>query len=155
MLETNPLTYYQSPLGCIRIRHRGAAPASLSFIPRKPAQGAWLKKNSGLWRQLEAYFKKGSGKFSVSLKDAGTPFQRKVWKALLSVPYGRTVSYSQIAERIGKKKSVRAVANAVGQNRLPILVPCHRVIGKDGSLTGYAYGLRKKAWLLRHERGSG
>ena len=155
MFKRDPLTYYRSPLGWIRIRHRGAALASLSFVPRKPAQGVWLKKNTGLRQQLEAYFKKGSEKFSVSLGDAGTPFQRKVWKALLRVPYGRTVSYSQIAERIGKKKSVRAVANAVGQNRLPLLVPCHRVIGKDGSLTGYAYGLRKKAWLLRHERGSG
>jgi O-6-methylguanine DNA methyltransferase len=86
----------------------------------------------------------------VSLE--GTAFQKKVWKALQTIPWGGSISYGQLARRIGRPTAVRAVAGAVGDNPVPILVPCHRVVASDGSLGGYAYGRRKKAWLLRHER---
>jgi methylated-DNA-[protein]-cysteine S-methyltransferase len=86
---------------------------------------------------------------------AGTPFQRSVWAALTTIPAGETLSYGGLAERIGKPKAVRAVGLAIGANPVAIIVPCHRVIGADGSLTGYGGGLPRKQWLLDHERAAG
>ena len=143
--------YYHSPLGWIAVEQRQNSVSSLRLVSAKPAEDILLKKNSPLFKQLQAYFQKRKKAFSVRLRISGTPFQNRVWKALRGVAYGRTASYGQIARRLGKTKSVRAVARAIGQNPCAILVPCHRVIGSDGSLTGYAYGLRKKAWLLEHE----
>ena len=88
----------------------------------------------------------------VSAKTAGTPFQREVWSALRNIPRGTTVSYAQLAQRIGKPKSTRAVGLANGANPVAILVPCHRVIGASGALTGYGGGIHRKPWLLDHER---
>lgn len=85
------------------------------------------------------------------MKLEGTAFQKKVWRAVQKIPYGQTRSYQEIAIQIGNKKAVRAVAQALAKNKHPILVPCHRVIGKNGKLTGYAWGLKKKALLLRRE----
>ena len=82
----------------------------------------------------------------------GPEFEKRVWKALLEIPYGKTKSYSDIAERINKPKAFRAVGNANRKNKISIIIPCHRVIGSDGSLTGYAGGLWRKQWLLRHEK---
>ncbi|MBI4352417.1 MAG: methylated-DNA--[protein]-cysteine S-methyltransferase [Candidatus Omnitrophica bacterium] len=82
----------------------------------------------------------------------GTAFQKRVWQELLKIPFGRTVSYKTIAERIGRPRAVRAVANAIGQNPLPILVPCHRVVRSDQTLGGYSRGLNHKRWLLEYER---
>jgi methylated-DNA-[protein]-cysteine S-methyltransferase len=144
--------YYRSPLGWLELEHEQGLLTSAKLVARKPARGILLEERSVLFRQLQAYFQKQKKVFSVRLRASGTPFQARVWKALREVPYGKTASYAQIAARIGRKKSVRAVARAIGQNPLAIVVPCHRVIGSDGSLTGYAYGLRKKAWLLKHER---
>jgi methylated-DNA-[protein]-cysteine S-methyltransferase len=89
---------------------------------------------------------------SLPVKTMGTPFQRKVWLALREVPYGTTVSYAQLARRIGRLSAVRAVGNANGRNPVGVVVPCHRVIGSDGSLTGYGGGIERKRWLLEHER---
>ena len=144
-------TYYHSPLGWIQAELDSGRISLLDFISRKPSGGVALKKNTALFRELNGYFHKKSKKFSVPVAALGTAFQNRVWRTLRTIPYGKTVSYGQIASRIGKKKSVRAVARAIGQNKIPVLIPCHRVIGSDGSLTGYAYGLRKKAWLLKHE----
>ena len=102
-------------------------------------------------RQLAEYFKGRRKKFSIRLEPAGTDFQKKVWKELLKIPYGKTVSYGQIAKAIGHPKAVRAVASAVGANPFCILIPCHRVIAGDGSLGGYAFGLAKKSELLKRE----
>ena len=143
--------YYHGPLGWIEVEQQQKSVSSLRLVSAKPARGILLEKSSPLFIQLQAYFQKRKKTFSVPLSVSGTPFQKRVWKALNTVAYGRTVSYGDIARRLGKKKSVRAVARAIGQNPCAILVPCHRVIGSDGSLTGYAYGLRKKAWLLKHE----
>jgi methylated-DNA-[protein]-cysteine S-methyltransferase len=90
--------------------------------------------------------------FNVPIKQEGTEFQQKVWNELLKIPYGKTVSYNFIAESLGDKKTIRAVGATNGKNQISILVPCHRVIGSDGSLTGYAGGLWRKKWLLNHEK---
>ncbi|MDE3735489.1 methylated-DNA--[protein]-cysteine S-methyltransferase [Pseudomonas resinovorans] len=102
-------------------------------------------------RQLDLYFEGRLKRFDLRLAPRGTPFQQRVWQALLDIPYGRTTSYSELAERIGNPKSVRAVGTANGANPISIIIPCHRVIGRDGSLTGYAGGLPRKALLLKLE----
>jgi len=101
-----------------------------------------------LKEELAAYFSGDLQKFSVNLDITGTEFQVNVWNQLLKIPYGKTISYIQLAKETGKPKSVRAVANANAMNKIAILVPCHRVIGANGSLTGYAGGLHRKKWLL-------
>ena len=102
-------------------------------------------------RELEEYFFRGRKFFGVEMNPLGSPFQMKVWAELLLIPYGKTCSYEDIAVRVGDIKSIRAVGLANGQNPLAILVPCHRVIGKNGDLVGYAGGLWRKQYLLEHE----
>ena len=101
--------------------------------------------------ELENYFQGGKSEFTVPLDLVGTDFQKKVWSELLKIPYGKTISYKQLAERVGDVKAVRAVANANGMNKIALIIPCHRVIGSDGSLTGYAGGLDRKRHLLALE----
>jgi AraC family transcriptional regulator of adaptative response/methylated-DNA-[protein]-cysteine methyltransferase len=103
-------------------------------------------------RQLQEYFAGRRKTFTVPLHAPGTDFQQQVWKRLQDIPYGSTVSYQEQARRLGNPKAVRAVARANGMNRIAIIIPCHRVIGKDGSLTGYGGGLERKKWLLEHEQ---
>ena len=102
--------------------------------------------------ELQAYFSGSRQSFDVPLDTPTTPFRQRVWDELRTIPYGETRSYGQQAERVGKPTAVRAVASANGQNRVAIVIPCHRVIGADGGLTGYAGGLARKQWLLDHER---
>ncbi|WP_163515205.1 methylated-DNA--[protein]-cysteine S-methyltransferase [Gelidibacter japonicus] len=101
--------------------------------------------------QLNEYFEGKRTQFYLALNPQGTDFQKKVWDALQTIPYGKTCSYLELAQQLGDVKAIRAVANANGKNPLWIVVPCHRVIGSDGSLTGYAGGLYRKKWLLEHE----
>jgi methylated-DNA-[protein]-cysteine S-methyltransferase len=101
--------------------------------------------------QLQDYFLGRRTKFTFKLNLQGTEFQKKVWQELLHIPYGKTCSYLELSKKIGDVKAIRAVASANGKNPLWIVVPCHRVIGIDGSLTGYAGGLWRKKWLLEHE----
>lgn len=103
-------------------------------------------------RQLDEYFEGSRRSFDLPLRFEGTEFQRLVWQQMLIVPYGETVSYKSVAVAIGRPTAVRAVAAAIGQNPLSVIVPCHRVVGVDGSLTGYAGGLAAKSALLRLER---
>lgn len=103
-------------------------------------------------RQLDEYFCGDRREFNLPLMPEGTDFQKQVWSALEKIPYGQTLSYSKLAARIGRPRAVRAVAAAVGANPLSILLPCHRVIGADGSLTGYAGGLQAKTCLLSLEK---
>ena len=101
--------------------------------------------------QLNAYFEGKRNDFDFKLNPKGTDFQQKVWKGLLEIPFGKTMSYMGLSKKLGDVKAIRAVASANGKNPLWIVVPCHRVIGTDGSLTGYAGGLWRKKWLLEHE----
>ena len=101
--------------------------------------------------QLNDYFEGKRIDFTFKLYPSGTEFQQKVWKGLLKIPFGKTMSYLELSKKLGDVKAIRAVASANGKNPLWIVVPCHRVIGTDGSLTGYAGGLWRKKWLLEHE----
>lgn len=103
-------------------------------------------------KQLSLYLSGRLIKFDLPLDYVGTGFQKSIWRQLEKIPFGKTVSYGDIAEKIGRPGAARAVGAAVGSNRISIIIPCHRVIGKDGSMTGYGGGLRKKEWLLAHER---
>lgn len=103
-------------------------------------------------QQLQAYLNGELTVFDLPLNSQGTEFQKKVWQALLNIPYGQLVSYQTIAEQIGSPKAVRAVGAANGKNPISIIVPCHRVIAKDGKLTGYSGGLNRKKWLLAIEK---
>ena len=104
--------------------------------------------------QLQDYFEKKRTSFDFKINLKGTEFQQKVWKGLLEIPFGKTMSYMELSKNMGDAKAIRAVASANGKNPLWIVVPCHRVIGADGSLTGYAGGLWRKKWLLEHENPS-
>jgi len=104
--------------------------------------------------QLNDYFEGKRNDFTFKLNPSGTEFQQKVWKGLLEIPFGKTMSYMELSKKLGDVKAIRAVASANGKNPLWIVVPCHRVIGTDGSLTGYAGGLWRKKWLLEHENPS-
>ncbi|MGB5203500.1 MAG: methylated-DNA--[protein]-cysteine S-methyltransferase [Eudoraea sp.] len=101
--------------------------------------------------QLNEYFEGKRQNFDLLLNPEGTEFQKKVWAALLEIPFGKTISYLELSKSLGDVKAIRAVASANGKNPLWIIIPCHRVIGSDGSLTGYAGGLHRKKWLLNHE----
>ncbi len=103
---------------------------------------------------LDAYFADGSASFDLPLDLRGTPFQQAVWSALRRIPAGETVTYAELARRVTRPGAARAVGSAVARNSVSIVVPCHRVVGSDGALTGYAGGVERKAWLLAHERGA-
>ncbi|MCL4119541.1 UNVERIFIED_CONTAM: hypothetical protein GTU68_014085 [Idotea baltica] len=101
--------------------------------------------------QLNEYFEGSRKEFDLKLNPQGTDFQQKVWKLLEDIPYNKTLSYLELSKQLGDIKAIRAVANANGKNPIWIIIPCHRVIGSNGSLTGYAGGLHRKKWLLEHE----
>ena len=104
-----------------------------------------------LQKQLKEYFEGQRIKFDLPIVMTGTPFQEKVWKALIEIPFGKTMTYQSLTNQLGNPKAIRAVAGANGANKMAIIIPCHRVIGSDGSLTGYAGGIWRKQWLLEHE----
>lgn len=103
-------------------------------------------------KKVLAYMNKPSRSFDQPLDMRGTPFQKKVWQALLKIPYGKTLSYTDLAKQLGRPKAVRAVANACGANAIAIIIPCHRVLKKDGSVSGYRSGVQRKIQLLQNEK---
>ena len=105
-------------------------------------------------QQLDEYFTGNRKEFELTLSPKGTEFQGKVWTELLKVPFGKTRSYLEQSKKLGDVKAIRAVASANGRNPISIIIPCHRIIGSDGSLTGYAGGIWRKKWLLEHESGN-
>jgi methylated-DNA-[protein]-cysteine S-methyltransferase len=154
----NTTTLYStitSPIGELLLTSDGKSVTRLHMR----TNGAW--RTDG-WRrddaalsepraQLQAYFAGELREFELPLAPGGTPFQQRVWRALCDIPYGETISYGELARRIGQPAAARAVGLANGQNPIAIVVPCHRVIGANGSLTGYGGGLERKRWLLAHE----
>ncbi len=153
MRETGGKAYYLSPIGIIEIVGNNRGVSRLSFVGKRKNRSAAVPAHVGeCLAQLDEYFKGKRKKFSVKLDLGGTVFQKRVWRALLRIPLGQTASYREIAEAVGNRKAVRAVGAANGVNPVAILIPCHRVIGSDGSLVGYGSGLWRKKWLLAHER---
>lgn len=145
--------YYRSEIGLIEITGTDKAIESVNFVNKKstpsPEAPPCLKE---CVEQIDEYFKGRRKKFTIEIQLQGTDFQKKVWKQLMKIPYGKTVSYKDIAASIGNKKAVRAVGGANNRNNIGIIVPCHRVIGSNGDLVGYGGGLWRKEWLLRHEK---
>ncbi len=144
-----------TPLGTLRLAMQGPAIRALEFdapiVPTPPLAPSTQRLADDVRRQLDTYFEGRPVTFDFPLAPSGTPFQRSVWDALCGIPYGETASYGEIARRIGRPSAVRAVGAANGRNPIAILVPCHRVIGANGTLTGYAGGLERKQALLALE----
>ena len=131
--------------------HRHMDPIDAAWQPAREGGGAAADVLREARAQLEAYFAGALREFTLPLAARGTPFQQQVWAALREIPYGRTTSYGALAVALGDPKATRAVAGANAHNPLSIVVPCHRVIGADGSLTGFGGGVERKRWLLAHE----
>lgn len=149
---------HDSPLGPLLLAGDSAGLRQLDFVTEVPAPADhWQLRPqpfSGLRQQLDHYFAGQRRSFDWPLAPAGTAFQQQVWQALLAIPYGQTRSYGQQAAAIGRPRAVRAVGAANGANPIAILIPCHRVIGSNGQLTGYVGGLPLKAALLALEQGN-
>jgi len=150
-MKDQVISFYNSPIGTIEVKHSGSGISSLIFVDEVNIVSKRDSVFENCFRQLTEYFEGSRTQFDIELDLQGTEFQKKVWKELLRIEYGRTNTYSDLARGIGNLKSIRAVGKANGSNPLSIIVPCHRVIGSDGSLTGYAGGLWRKQWLLDHE----
>lgn len=144
--------YYKSPIGTVEIAGTDEGIYSIYFVDEDREQEKIPSCLQECVRQIDEYFKGSRKEFSLKLLPNGTEFQKKVWNSLMGIPYGSTVSYADIAYKTGNPKAVRAVGSANGKNRIWIAIPCHRVIGSDGSLTGYAGGVWRKEWLLKHEK---
>jgi methylated-DNA-[protein]-cysteine S-methyltransferase len=155
MTTTSHWTIYESPLGPLTLVGGAAGLSALRF----PGEGEPLGEDehesaplADAVNQLDEYFAGRRGRFELALDLSGTPFQREVWHALLRIPSGSTTTYRALASAVGRPGAVRAVGAAVGRTPVPIVVPCHRVLGSDGSLTGYRGGLERKQALLDLER---
>lgn len=146
------IAYYRSPLGITRITAEDGFITSVSARDEEyevlPVDDPIL--NEAI-KQLEEYFAGARKEFNLPIKQPGSAFQQEVWRQLLTIPYGKTISYGQQSRIMKNPLGIRAIASANGKNALWIVVPCHRVIGSDGSLTGYAGGIWRKRWLLDHE----
>ena len=158
MRDLTRYTYFDSPLGDLLLVGDDAGALTGLYLPtgRRPVTPAadWIRDDDalpGAREQLREYFAGARREFGVRLNARGSAFQRRVWDALTEIPYGETTSYGKIAVSVGVPDGARAVGLANGQNPISIIVPCHRVIGANGSLTGYGGGLPAKQWLLSHE----
>jgi methylated-DNA-[protein]-cysteine S-methyltransferase len=148
--------YYSSPIGLIKIKGSKNGIEILEFVDdgkqEEMCKQEEIDENTSLaLKELDEYFNNKRTTFTVKINIQGTEFQKKVWKELINIPYGKTYSYKQIAEAIGNPKAARAVGNANNKNKIAIIIPCHRVIGKDGKLVGYAGGINRKKYLLELE----
>jgi len=158
--STEDYCYYQSPVGLIRMGETEGFLTRANFVEQSPEsehfQPVSISDSSTLLkdacRQLDEYFEGRRQKFDLALKPHGTNFQRSAWESLLRIPYGETRSYLQQAEFISNPRAIRAIGQANSRNPISIIIPCHRVIGKNGSLTGYAGGLGRKTQLLALEQ---
>jgi methylated-DNA-[protein]-cysteine S-methyltransferase len=143
--------YYSSPVGNLLIESKDDRITLVNFLKTEKLDEVVTPVIEQCLREFEEYFFKGRKFFNVELDPAGSDFQVKVWNELLTIPYGKTLSYEALAIRVGDIRSIRAVGLANGQNPIAIIIPCHRVIGKNGDLVGYGGGLDNKTWLLQHE----
>jgi methylated-DNA-[protein]-cysteine S-methyltransferase len=148
-------TYYQSPVGLLKISGTNDYITEVSFYDTSQKSGASRKHFPPMLiqcvEQLIQYFNGQRRIFELPVNQPGTAFQQEVWSELMQVPFGKTISYLELARRIGDTKATRAVAHANGKNNVVIIIPCHRVIGANKDLVGYGGGLWRKKWLLEHE----
>ncbi len=144
--------YLKTPLGVAVLKGDADGLASVSLLDEAQAPEPPLPEVlEDAWYQLKEYFEGTRRQFDLRLNPVGTEFQKSVWAALGDIPFGQTITYLELSKRLGDVKAIRAVAAANGKNPLWVVVPCHRVLGSDGSPTGYAGGLHRKQWLLEHE----
>lgn len=149
-------TKYPSPVGSLLVTSNGCSLTGLWMDTQSPPDIAMEQRDdlplfTGIRGWLDAYFLGQNPPITFPLDPGGTPFQQRIWQFLLQIPYGKTSTYGAIAKAISPRMSAQAVGQAVGKNPIGIIIPCHRCIGAAGQLTGYAGGLEKKKWLLRHE----
>lgn len=144
-------SYYESRVSLVEILASEQGVISVLFVNRRLGRVKNNEHTTACYNQLHEYFNKDRKEFSLHLDLPGTVFQLKVWNELMNIPYGRTISYLQLAINLGDKKCIRAAGTANGRNPVCIIVPCHRVIGSNGDLVGYGGGLDKKKFLLEHE----
>ncbi|MEH6764060.1 MAG: methylated-DNA--[protein]-cysteine S-methyltransferase [Aequorivita antarctica] len=147
------IVFINTPVGILELKGDVEGLASVFFkdIDKVEVSSKIPKELKDAVVQLEEYFEGKRKEFSLKLSPEGTDFQKRVWKQLEEIPFGKTTSYQQMANKLGDPKVIRAAASANGKNPISIIIPCHRVIGSDGSLTGYAGGLHRKKWLLEFE----
>ena len=146
------IAYYKSPIGILEISASNTSIIRLKFCDNDSKKSYQLNEIiSACINQLDQYFSLSREIFELPIQPEGSDFQLKVWEELSKIPYGKTITYIEQSLRIGDPKAIRAVAKANSQNKIPIIIPCHRVIGADGSLVGYGGGLWRKKWLLEHE----
>ncbi len=148
--------YVDTPIGILKLSFNEKFELVSAIFPEDEitlpvANGLGSVKIQRVKKQFEEYFNGTRKTFDIPLSPEGTEFQKKVWTELLNIPYGETTTYQQMANKLGDPKVIRAAASANGKNPISIVIPCHRVIGSDGSLTGYAGGLHRKKWLLELE----
>jgi methylated-DNA-[protein]-cysteine S-methyltransferase len=147
--------YLETVTGTLEIKGTARGISSVHFMDSEISVSEIIPKElKPAVDQLTEYFEGKRTHFNLKLNPEGTEFQKKVWKKLEEIPFGKSISYQQIANQLGDPKVIRAAASANGKNPIAIIIPCHRVIGSDGSLTGYAGGLHRKKWLLEHENPS-
>lgn len=148
--------FLQTPIGTAKITGNEYGISEITVLDEeRPSTVNPLGIVGECMQQMNEYFNGERTEFSVKLNPKGTDFQKRVWNELLTVPFGQRTSYMKQTLQMGNKKAIRAVASANGKNPIWILIPCHRVVGSDGSLTGYAGGIWRKKWLLEHESPSG
>lgn len=144
--------YLQTPIGCIEITSNDTSIQSVKFVEElgvnSPIQTEVV---NNCYVQLQEYFAGTRKDFTIALHQNGTDFQQQVWKELLAIPFGTTISYLTLSKQLGNAGAIRAVGTTNGKNKIAIIIPCHRVIGSNGKLTGYSGGLHRKQWLLEHE----
>jgi methylated-DNA-[protein]-cysteine S-methyltransferase len=151
-LESNQTAYYKTPIGTARIIGDMNGISSVTVIDDNTDASEIIPTFlQPCVQQLNEYFAGTRKQFDLKLNPSGTDFQKRVWNELLNVSHGKTRSYLEQSKKLGDAKAIRAVASANGKNPIWIIIPCHRIIGSDGSLTGYASGLWRKKWLLEHE----
>jgi methylated-DNA-[protein]-cysteine S-methyltransferase len=144
--------YLSSKLGVLEVKGDETGLASVGFLDDFEIPSSEMPSELKIAvKQLNEYFEGKRTHFDLKLNPEGSEFQKKVWQQLQKIPFGKTISYQQVANQLGDPKVIRAAASANGKNPIAVIIPCHRVIGSDGSLTGYAGGLHRKKWLLEHE----
>ena len=150
--DSKDIAYYKTPLGTAKIIGDNNGINSVSVLDEEIESSKTIPNSlKDCVQQLEEYFNNKRTEFDLKLSPKGTEFQKKVWQELLKIPFSKTISYLQQSKNMGDIKAIRAIASANGKNPIWIIIPCHRVIGSTGSMTGYAGGIWRKKWLLEHE----